>query len=158
MLVFGLAISPMFPKMSNPKRNFWVSCVFFLPSGQGVNQKVYLRKHIIKRLLPFIQQYHADDDYMFWPDLASSHYAKSVAQFFREKNMIFVEKDDNSSCASELHLTENFRSVLNGLVYENNLEAQIIDQLKNSVKHCFKKVEKDTLQALVVVQKNGYYS
>lgn len=126
-----------------------ISRVFLVPSGLGVNQEVYLRECIIKRLLPFIQQYHADGNYVFWPDLASSHYAKSVVQFLREKNVIFVEKEDNPACAPELRPIENFWSILKGLVYENNWEAQTIDQLKNRIQYCLKKVEKNTVQAMI---------
>lgn len=59
---------------------------YFLPSGLAVNQKIYLDECIVKRLIPFINAHHSDGKYLFWPDLASSHYAKSVVNFFDEKN------------------------------------------------------------------------
>jgi hypothetical protein len=44
--------------------------------------------------MPFLPQYHADDDYVFWPDLASSH-AKDTVALFRDQNIHFVPKDEN---------------------------------------------------------------
>ena len=45
--------------------------------------------------MPFIAKHHSDGQYLFWTDLASSHYAKSVIGYLREKNVQFVEKSDN---------------------------------------------------------------
>jgi hypothetical protein len=49
---------------------------YFVPNGLAVNLKIYLNECIKKRLLLFINQHHSDGKYIFWPDLASSHYAK----------------------------------------------------------------------------------
>uniref|UniRef100_A0A915ITQ1 SNF2 N-terminal domain-containing protein n=1 Tax=Romanomermis culicivorax TaxID=13658 RepID=A0A915ITQ1_ROMCU len=49
---------------------------------------------IIKRLIPFIEKYHSDNNYVFWPDLASSH-AKPAVSHLRENGIIFVDKSDN---------------------------------------------------------------
>jgi hypothetical protein len=32
---------------------------------------------------------------VFWPDLASAHYAKTMIAYLREKKVNFVEKSDN---------------------------------------------------------------
>ena len=55
-----------------------VSAPYFIPSGLAVNQEVYIKECIMKRLEPMIKKYYPDGGYVFWPDLASSHYAKSV--------------------------------------------------------------------------------
>ena len=72
-----------------------ISSPYIVPSGLAVNQKVYLEEMIKKRLIPFIEKHHSDGQYIFWPDLASSHYAKSVIEYLREKKVNFVEKEDN---------------------------------------------------------------
>ena len=38
----------------------------------------YLHDCIRKRVLPFINRHHKNDNVLFWPDLASSHYSKQV--------------------------------------------------------------------------------
>ena len=45
------------------------------PSGMAINQEVYLNECIEKRLVPFVQEHYKNGKYVFWPDLASSHYA-----------------------------------------------------------------------------------
>ena len=49
---------------------------FFVPSKGNTNGAIYRKECIERRLIPFLQQHYADVDYIFWPDLASSHYAK----------------------------------------------------------------------------------
>jgi len=71
-LLVWLAISPR--GMSRP---------YFVPSGLAVNQHIYLEQCIQKRLMPFIKNKYPMGRYIFWPDLASSHYANSVVNFQR---------------------------------------------------------------------------
>ena len=57
-----------------------VSAPIFRESGMAVNADVYL--DIIKLgLVPFIGKYHLNNDYKFWRDLASSHYANKVVDY-----------------------------------------------------------------------------
>ena len=39
---------------------------------------------LVPNLLPFLRKYHPDGKYVFWPDQASSHYAKKVIDWFAE--------------------------------------------------------------------------
>lgn len=93
---------------------------FFLQSGLAVNQKIYLEECIKKKLIPFIEEHHSDGQYIFWPDLASAHYAKTVIAYLREKKVNFVEREDNPANLPETRPIENFWSILKGLVYKNN--------------------------------------
>ena len=74
--------------------------------------------------MPFITKYHSDNNYMFWPDLASSHYAKTVLNYLRAKNVNFVKKDQNPPNVPECRPIENFWGILKGKVYKNNWQAQ----------------------------------
>ena len=47
---------------------------------QAVDQKIYLKECINRRLLPFVDKYHSNGNILFWPDLARSHYSKIVQQ------------------------------------------------------------------------------
>ena len=69
-VLVGVAISPK-----------GMSQIYFRASGLAVNQDVYLNDCLIKRLKPFIAQHYKGQKYVFWPDLASSHYAKSVTNW-----------------------------------------------------------------------------
>ena len=46
-----------------------------------MNQYNYLKECIQKRVIPFIRQYHTDNNYIFWPDQARAHYAESVINY-----------------------------------------------------------------------------
>ena len=100
-----------------------ISSPYIVPSGLAVNQKVYLEEMIKKRLIPFIEKHHSDGQYIFWPDLASSHYAKKVVEYMREKNVNFVQKEDNPANVPECCPIEDFWGILKVHVYKNNWKA-----------------------------------
>lgn len=131
-----------------------ISQPFIAPSGLAINQEIYLNECLAKRLLPFIEKHHADGNYVFWPDLASSHYATVVTDYLTAKKVVFVEKKDNPACVPELRPIEHFWSILKGLVYERNWRAETIDQLTNRIKYCLKKVDVNVVQGMV----RGVYS
>jgi len=122
---------------------------YYVPSKLAVNQKIYLDECIKKRLIPFIEQNHVNDDYVFWPDLASSHYAKSVTDHLREKNINFVSKQDNPACLPEVRPIEDFWSLLKADVYKNGWKAKNIQQLKHRIQYCFRKVGHTLVQRLI---------
>ena len=64
---------------------------------------------------------------MFWPDLASANYAKSVTNYLISKSITFVQKADNPPAVPELRLVENFWSILKGMVYKNNWLLQLMN-------------------------------
>ena len=64
-------------------------------SKQSIRRNMYLNQCINKRLLLFIDKYHQSGNYLFWPDLASAHYFKSVQERLKEKNVPFVIRKDN---------------------------------------------------------------
>ena len=68
----------------SPKGN---SQIYMRPSGMAINQEVYLNECIKKRLVPFVQEHYRNGKYVFWLDLASSHYAKSVIEWLNNNNV-----------------------------------------------------------------------
>ena len=50
----------------------------FFRTGLAVNQNVYKEKCLKQPLIPFIREKYRHRPYVFWPDLASSHYANSA--------------------------------------------------------------------------------
>ena len=96
--------------------------------------------------MPFIKKHHPEGNFVFWPDLASSHYAKSVTSYLISKNITFVQKADNPPAVPELRPVKNFWSILKGMVYKNNWQATSIDELKQRIKYCLKKVDVNAVQ------------
>lgn len=124
-----------------------VSDVFFMPSRGCIDGETYRRECVEKRLLPFIQEHHADGDYVFWPDLASAHYAHATLELLQEHNVPFVPKEANPPNMPQLRPVENFWGVLKQAVYANGWEAETTAQLKRKIKKCAREFDIGSLQA-----------
>jgi len=125
-----------------------ISKPYFVPSGLAVNKNVYLEQCVKKRLLPFINAYHSDGQYLFWPDLASSHYAKTVTDHFETEGINYVLREENPPNVPEARPIEDFWGLLKGKVYENNWQAENIQKLEARIKFCLKKIDFETVKAL----------
>ena len=75
-------------------------------------KNTYFNECIVQRLIPFIKRFHSDGQYVFWPDLASFHYAKTVIEYFRDKKVNFVEKEDNPPNVPECRPIEDLLLLL----------------------------------------------
>ena len=132
-------------KKFEPKLLVWLaiseeghSDPFFVPSRGNINGNVYRQECIMRRLIPFLQQHHADNNYVFWPDLASSHYAKDTIALFNEKNIRFVAKGDNPPNVPQLRPIENLWGILKSRVYDGDWKAKTEHQLKLRTKKCLR--------------------
>jgi hypothetical protein len=59
-----------------------------------MDHQVYLSECVVGRLIPIINLHHKIDNVIFWPDLATIHYAKKVKSEI-EKEVSLVLKDEN---------------------------------------------------------------
>ncbi|XP_065662569.1 uncharacterized protein LOC136085209 [Hydra vulgaris] len=86
-----------------------------------------------KRLLPYIHKYHGDLNYLFWPDLASSHYSKDSLNWM-DQYVYYVDKESNPSNVPQARPIENFWGHLAQKVYEEDWQASteqiFIDRIK----------------------------
>jgi len=71
------------------KRNDWT---IFRESGLAINRFVFRDECLDPYLLFFIKIYHRNDQYVFWPDKASAHYAKEVIDWLNSNKIEFVPK------------------------------------------------------------------
>ncbi|CAF4685028.1 unnamed protein product, partial [Rotaria socialis] len=126
-----------------------VSDVYVHKSKQAIRQDTYLNQFINKRLLPFIEKYHQDGNYLFWPDLASAHYSKSVQERLNEKNVPFVIREDNPSNVPQARPIETVWTLLERKVYENNWEAKDLDVLAQIIKKKSKELDQKMLQDMI---------
>ena len=76
---------------------------YIVSSKMATNQKVHLEECLMKRLLPFIKKY-SNDWYVFWPDMASSHYARSVQTWLQNNKIPYISKTMNIANVSEIQL------------------------------------------------------
>ena len=63
----------------------------------------------MKRLIQFINRHHVSSDVLFWPDLATSHFANKVKEYLDGQNIKFVPKQKNPPITClKLGLLNNF--------------------------------------------------
>ncbi|CAF0806865.1 unnamed protein product [Rotaria sordida] len=139
-----------------PKVMIWMAIstkgifdVYVHKSKLGVDQKTYLQECINKRLIPFIDKYHYDGNYLFWPDLASSHYSKVVQERLNQKNIPFISRNDNPPNVPQGRPIERVWSILEQKIYANNWEAKNADHLIRRIKQKAKELDQPTLQAMM---------
>lgn len=116
--------------------------------AQAVNSDVYINKCLTK-LKDFIEKYHNQDEIIFWPDLASCHYAKKTLDWLNEKNIKFVPQKDNPPNVPQARPIENFWAVLTRLVYNKGWEAKNLPQLIGRIKRKLKEVDQSVIQRMM---------
>ena len=83
---------------------------------------------------------------MFWPDLASSHYATSVQQHLQTEKIRFVPKNRNPANVPKVRPIEDFWGLLKQKVYENDWTAKNIPQLIKRIKWSITKIYTKLIQ------------
>lgn len=68
----------------------------------------YREECLRKILLPFIGKYHSNSKHLFWPDLATIHYEKTVLQFMKQNGITFVPKASNAPNVPQARPIERF--------------------------------------------------
>ncbi len=121
---------------------------YYVPAGLAINQHVYREECLRKRLLTFIKTKHSANKFVFWPDLASSHYAKSVQNWLDEHNIEYVPRHLNPANLPEARPIEDFWAYLKSLVYAEDYQAKTIPELIARIKKCLKKVDLNFVQRL----------
>ena len=140
-----------------------ISKPFIAPSGIAINGNTYVNECLEGVLVPFIRQYYADGDFVFWPDKASSHYSAVAIECLRRNNIPFVPKEHNPTNLPQCRPIEDLWGVLVDFVYANGWTATSLYQLKRrilkaiarldetAVKHSFSHIRKE----LGKVYRNG---
>ena len=86
-----------------------------------------------KRLISFINHYHANDSVLFWPDLATVHYAGKIQQLLIDNGISYVQRGKNLPNVLQARPIETIRTLLKHKVYENNWVARNLDPLARRI-------------------------
>lgn len=116
--------------------------------GPAIDADIYTRK-CLPKLLKFIEKYHFGDKYIFWPDLASSHYANETLAWLTEQKVSFVPKVANPPNIPKARPIEDLWSILADKVYSGGWAAANQEQLANRIKSQLKKIDLDTVQTMM---------
>lgn len=125
-------------------------------TGPAINAQAYQREcsPIVEK---FVRTYHKDGEYVYWPDLASSHYAATTQNWLKEKNINFVAKEANPPNIPKARPIEDFChfwSILSRLVYCEGREAKSVKQLQTRIKKQIKNVSLDVVQNMMAKVKS----
>lgn len=108
-------------------------------TGLAINQVSYLE--ILKtHLIPFIRRKYRGGGYVFWPDLASSHYASSVQNYLKEAKVPVVPKNMNPANLPQVRPIEDFWANLKAEVYRDDWRARNLEELEIRIKDCLRKL------------------
>lgn len=116
--------------------------------GPAVTANIYIQK-CLPKLSKFINKYHLDDKYIFWPDLASSHYAKQTTEWLHERKIPFVPKCVNPPNVPKARPIEDFWGILADKVYDGGWTATNEKQLSNRIKAQLKKMDSKVVQTMM---------
>ena len=129
-----------------------ISEPFIQDSGVAINAETYINKCLKSNLLPFISKYHKYDNFIFWPDLASAHYANKTLEWLESNKIDFVKKACNPPNVPKARPIEDLWAILSQKVYKGGWRAKTISQLKRRIRSYIKKLdseEKNLIQTMV---------
>ena len=122
-----------------------ISKIFISPKHQSMNAELY-RKKCLSKVLEFVDtHYESRNQVIFWPDLATCHYAKVNQAWMKEQDLYFIPKEDNPPACPQIRPIEQFWSMLKNKVYENNWSAKNREQLIRKIQKCAKEFDMDPI-------------
>lgn len=104
----------------------------FRPSGLAINAEGYLET-LKSSLVPFIKHNYSSDGYVFWPDLATSHYSTNVQLYLKKQSIPCVLKSINPANLPKARPIEDFWGDLKEKVYKEDWKAKNLDELKQRI-------------------------
>lgn len=110
-----------------------VSSPYFHECDGARNANYYIKNCIQGKLAPFVDL-HDKKKVLFWPDLASCHYANATLQALAELKIRYVSKIANPPVVPMLRPIETFWSHLKSKVYANGFKSKNANQLKNRIR------------------------
>lgn len=125
-----------------------ISKPFFAKQAQAINETTYLNQCIKARLMPFINSYHDLNRVLFWPDLATSHYATTVTDFLEQQGICLVPKEKNPQNCPQARPVETLWSILEEKVYAGGWEAKTVAQLKRRIQLQLKQIDMQSVQRM----------
>jgi hypothetical protein len=127
-----------------------ISKPIFNVGGNAVNCDTYVEKCLTKALVPFLRAHHADGNYVFWPDKASSHYAKKSTDFLSARGIRFVPKSMNPTNLPQCRPVEDFFGYISGIIYRGGWCAENTDQLVRRIRWALRKVDLNVVRKMMV--------
>ena len=103
----------------------------------SLNKHLYIMECLEKRLLPLYKQHLTPP--LFWPDLATIHYAKQTIDWFEDNNVKYVPKLCNPPNCPELRPMEKFCAQVKRILRKT---SKVVVDEKNFITYWIKAVKK----------------
>lgn len=118
----------------------------FITTGT-VNSEIYKKECLEKRLLPFLRNHNSQP--LFWPDLASCHYAKAVSDWYKQNGVAVVPKNCIPPNCPELRPIEEYWSIMKGILKKKGGQINSVADLQKPWTWAGKKYPDNAVQTLM---------
>lgn len=112
-----------------------------------INADIYQKECLQKRLLPLYKKHTTPP--LFWPDLASAHYAKSTLRWFEDNDVDFVEKDINPPNCPQLRPIERYWAIVKRVFKKDGKANRTMAVFKKNWNAAAKKCDQSAVQNLM---------
>ena len=85
--------------------------------GMAVTAESYVSNCLTRQLIPYLNTHYPQGGYIFWPDKASSHYARFTTDDLDANGINYVSKEDNPTEVPQCRPAKDFFGLLSTLVY-----------------------------------------
>lgn len=113
----------------------------------SINSKVYIEKCLEGPLKALIRQHQGS--VLFWPDLATSHYARSTLQWYDANNINYVPKEANPPNCPELRPIEKYWALMKRSLKNTKKVSQNERDFQNKWRRAYRVVDENTVQNLM---------
>lgn len=96
-----------------------------------INAEIYRSECLQKRLLPLYKKHSTPP--LFWPDLASAHYAKTTLNWLAENGIDFVEKNINPPNCPQLRPIERYWAIVKRVFKKTGKAAGNMQEFKKKI-------------------------
>lgn len=112
-----------------------------------INGDIYRKECLHKRLIPFLRKLNVET--LFWPDLASCHYAHETTTFMESNNIVFVAKDMNPPNVPQCRPIERYWALVKNMMKKTEQPAKGIENFKRKWKRASEKIDEATIRNLM---------
>lgn len=112
-----------------------------------INSKNYIDECLKKRILPFIKKH--EGAVLFWPDLASAHYAKTTVSWYEVNNVRYVNKLMNPPNCPFLRPIERYWAQIKGILRKQGKDNKNLDEFKKTWVSATKKLSESSVRTLM---------
>lgn len=116
-------------------------------TSSTMNKEVYMKECLQKRLLPMIQLH--THPVIFWPDLASCHYAKDTQIWYETNQVEYIPKKWNPPNCPDLRPIEIFWAIVKQKLLKSGGTTTTAEKMRQKWKKHADTVDKELVQRLM---------